>query len=122
MPVHEIERLDEAIMALAPKMIGSVDCIEATDMLSGWVKLSPRGRAHLTARRGDQVLGECTADLYREDLCHLGDGFFKFMLKLSENIEPTEILRQVVVRAYYESFFLGYVPYWDKITIRPLLR
>ena len=40
--VLEIERLDEAIMALAPKMIGAVECIEATDTLSGWVAIAKR--------------------------------------------------------------------------------
>ena len=43
-------------------------------------------------------------------------------LKLSENVDPNDILRDVIVRSYYKSYFLGYVNYWDQIVIRPASR
>ena len=114
----DLDALDGRIDGLAPAMIGAVDCIESPRELSGWARLSPRGHAHLQAWRDQEMLGECVADIYRDDLLHVGDGYHAFRLPLREECDPQATLARIRIKAFHAGTYIGLLPYWDKIVIR----
>src|SRR5437879_1005557 len=87
---------------------GNIDlCGEG--LLQGWVvcRDAPGTRLDLEVLCGEDVIGQCRADLYREDLelAGLGDGRHGFSFDLPLGLEPAA-LRSIRIRLAGSDLFL----------------
>jgi hypothetical protein len=118
--VSMIKVLNSMISELNPSKVGIIDKIVKAQILEGWVKLSPHGRATVVAFFESQEIGRCCADVFRSDLLREGDGKYGFKLDLGREFTMSQIYQNVVVKIYFNSNYIGNIDIWKDVIITNL--
>jgi hypothetical protein len=109
--VSKIRDLDTSLEGVLPSVRGAIDHVKSPSVIGGWAQLLGCGRkALIRVRLNDDLLGECLASNFRQDLLHLGDGNFGFQLTLETDQDVKVILSELIVEIYDRGRFISRLP------------